>query len=161
MRRFFLLTPLLLLAACAGAPSDPLSGDAAHVHGVQAVDMSGQTHVMDEVLNGQRGAVLVFWQEWCSSCLEEAPLVERESQQRGSDYAFYGVVSGKKDAQAEDRLEWSVQQLNLSYPQLRDVDGSISSRYAVSSTPTILVFNAAGELTYRGAHLPADWSGLK
>lgn len=157
MRTLLLVCALAAVAACAGPTAQVSTGDAGHARDVQAVDMDGQLHRVDEAFTAQRGAVLVFWQEWCASCIQEAPAVQRNSQALADSYAFYGVVSGPKDGAAEARLRSLVDELKLSYPQLRDVDGSLSQRYSVSSTPTILVFGADGQLEYRGSHLPADW----
>lgn len=171
MHRFLVAVSLLVvfaLPACSGAPTtsnDSSSGGAsrsAKVNGLGLMgeSLEGERCDLDRVMASGEWVTLVFWQDWCSSCLAEAPHVQAASQTYRNRIAFYGVVSGADQTEGDFGLHKTVRELGLTYPQVRDRNGSWSARFNVSSTPTILVFSPDGALRYRGDHLPKNWNEL-
>jgi hypothetical protein len=86
--------------------------------------------------------------------------VQAASETYAGTVSFYGVVSGADQSVSDIRLRGVIQDLGLTYPQIRDRDGSWSRRFRVSSTPTIVVFSPDGTQRFRGNHLPPDWGSL-
>ena len=123
---------------------------------MQFVDDAGQSHA----LNG-KAATFVFWQPWCGSCREEAPATVAASIALAASMSFYGVVSGPAGSVDEDLYTKSIAELGLSYPQIRDKDLALAKRFAVTKTPTIIVVNAAGQLRFKGSHMPENLASIK
>ena len=144
---------LLLAASC--ATPDAAAAPSNH-RGMQFVDDAGQSHE----LNG-KAATFVFWQPWCAACREEAPAAVAASADLADSMAFYGVVSGPDGSVDEDLYEKSIEELGLSYPQIRDKDVSLAKRFQVTKTPTIVVIDAAGQLRFKGSHLPENLAAMK
>jgi len=163
MQRFLpalLVLFLPLLVACSAAPTAAETQVAVDGRGLMGVDIDGVQQNLDHEFTQGKWVTLVFWQDWCSSCLAEAPHVQADSRVYGSRVSFYGVVSGADLTEHDMGLRTKIRELGLTYPQIRDRNGAWSGRFRVSSTPTILVFSPDGNLRYRGNHLPEDWLGL-
>lgn len=150
--RAALIACLLLPAGCA-TPTTSLAVDHADL---QFVDRDGKRHGLDG-----KPAAFIFWQPWCSACREEAPAAVAASADLDGAVAFYGVVSGPDGAVDEDLVDKSIDELGLSYPQVRDKDLQLAERFGVDSTPMIVVLDGAGKLRFRGKHLPHDWSTIR
>lgn len=73
-----------------------------------------------------------FWASWCAPCREEAPMIERLwPEYRARGYAFVGVniLDAERDARAfADEFE-------LTFPLVRDVEGTVYLDYGVYGLP--------------------------
>lgn len=79
-----------------------------------------------------RPVFLYFWASWCTPCRTEAPTIQRlwpEYEARG--YAFLGVNILDQDADARAFMR----DFNLSFPMVRDTDGSVYLQYGVYGMP--------------------------
>ena len=146
-----LLLALSPLSACSSAPSQDSS-----IQALQSVDIDGGSVQLQNAFGQGKYVTLVFWQHWCEPCLEEAPHVQADSLTYRDQVSFFGVVSGPDQSDNDRELQFTIQQLGLTYPQVRDRDGSWSRTLSVSSTPTVLVFSPQGEQVFRGHELP-NW----
>jgi thiol-disulfide isomerase/thioredoxin len=144
-----------LVTSCAGAGGEPVLAPINHA-GTQFVDVDGTSHTVSG-----KAATFVFWQPWCAACREEAPLAVAASAELADTMSFYGVVSGPDGAVDEDLFEKSIDELGLSYPQIRDKDLALAKRFEVTKTPTIIVIDAAGQLRFKGSHMPENLAALR
>ncbi|MFT4516099.1 MAG: thiol-disulfide isomerase/thioredoxin [Planctomycetota bacterium] len=145
----------VLLAASCASPGDVAPAPSNHT-GLQFVDDSGTSHVL-----GGRAATFVFWQPWCAACREEAPTAVAASVELADSMSFYGVVSGPDGSVDEDLYLKSIDELGLSYPQIRDKDLALTKRFSVTKTPTIIVIDSAGQLRFKGSHMPENLASMK
>ncbi|MFN3244024.1 MAG: peroxiredoxin family protein [Planctomycetota bacterium] len=153
-RRWLLAMALTsLIAACAG-PGSATAPDVDH-RGATFVDVDGVTHRLEQP------TVFVFWQPWCKACREEAPEAVAASVELGGEMAFVGVVSGPDEAVDGALFDQSVDELGLTYPQVRDRDLALTRRFDVRSTPMVVMVGGDGRVRYRGSNLPRDWSQLR
>jgi cytochrome c biogenesis protein CcmG/thiol:disulfide interchange protein DsbE len=87
--------------------------------------------VTSEELTGHP-VVVNFWASWCIPCREEAPLLERTWRRyRDDGVIFLGV--NIKDARADARA--FIEDLGVTYPNVRDVDQTLARQFGVVGLP--------------------------
>ena len=93
-------------------------------------------------------AVVNFWASWCGPCRQEAPIFERLSQEYGErGVQFIGVNIQDAEADAEAYLR----EYDITYPNGRDDNGSISIDYGVIGIPVTFFINKDGVVQRRWA----------
>ena len=126
-------------------------GDAAPDFQLTKMDGSAVT------LGDLRGepAVLVFWTAWCPACKEEALHVN----ELAAKYGPRGVrVLGVNIMDSTARAEGGIKEFGIRYPVARDPDASVTRRYRVAGTPTIIFLDRGGVVRYFGNALPSDYA---
>lgn len=102
-----------------------------------------------------RPVVLIFWTAWCPVCKEEAPHFNELSAQ----YEPKGVsVLGINIQDSVARTEGGIRDFGIRYAVARDPDASVTRRYNVTGTPTIILLDGDGVVQYFGNELPADFN---
>jgi cytochrome c biogenesis protein CcmG, thiol:disulfide interchange protein DsbE len=111
-------------------------------------ELSGSRRVSLATYRGQV-VVLNFWASWCGPCRTEAPLLERWQRRMRAQRA---TVVGVDVLDVADDARKFVDQYGLSYPQLRDGDGSQLRRFGVVGYPETVVLDRRGRIaaTSRG-----------
>lgn len=87
--------------------------------------------------------VLNYWASWCDPCRSEAPLLQRWQQRiekRGGTILGIDVLDVTGDARA------FVRKYNLTYPMLRDGDGSSQTAYGILAYPESFVIGRNGRI---------------
>jgi cytochrome c biogenesis protein CcmG, thiol:disulfide interchange protein DsbE len=92
-----------------------------------------------------RGKVVVlnFWASWCEPCQVEAPLLERaQSRLERHDATVLGVtyLDASPDSQS------FVRRYHLTYPNLRDNDGSFAHSYGTDQLPESFIIDRYGRI---------------
>lgn len=140
-------------AAANNAPSNRIGtkvGDTAPDFQLAGLD-GAQLKLAD--LHGQP-AVLIFWTAWCPVCKEEAP----HFNQLAATYEPQGVrVVGINIQDSPARTEGGVKEFGIKYRIVRDADASVTRRYKVAGTPTIIFLDRNGVVRYFGNELPSDY----
>lgn len=105
------------------------SGSAAPSFELPLLDGSGT--LSDEDLRG-KAVVVNFWASWCIPCREEAPLLERTWRAyRDRGVVFLGV--NIKDAESDARR--FVDEFDMTYPNVRDLDQGLTRQFGVKGLP--------------------------
>jgi cytochrome c biogenesis protein CcmG/thiol:disulfide interchange protein DsbE len=99
----------------------------------------------DVKLSSYRGKVVVlnFWASWCTPCRTETPLLQRwhkRMSDRGGTVVGVDVLDVESDARA------FVREFELTYPQLRDGDGSYLGTFDVVQYPETIVLDRRGRI---------------
>jgi len=96
-------------------------------------------------LAGYRGkyVVLNFWASWCEPCRAEAPLLER-AQRRLAQHA--GTVLGVTYLDLSSDAQAFVRRYGLTYPEVRDTDGSFGHAYGTNQLPETFVIDRQGHI---------------
>jgi cytochrome c biogenesis protein CcmG, thiol:disulfide interchange protein DsbE len=87
--------------------------------------------------------VLNYWASWCDPCRAEAPLLERWQQRiqsKGGTVLGVDVLDVAGDARA------FVNKYGLTYPILRDGDGSSQTAYGILAYPESFVIGRDGRI---------------
>jgi cytochrome c biogenesis protein CcmG/thiol:disulfide interchange protein DsbE len=92
-----------------------------------------------------RGQVVVlnYWASWCEPCRDESPLLEswhRQIVKRGGTVVGIDVLDVTSDA--NDFID----EFDLTYPQLRDKDGSTQEDFGVVGYPYTFVIDREGRV---------------
>jgi cytochrome c biogenesis protein CcmG/thiol:disulfide interchange protein DsbE len=92
-----------------------------------------------------RGKVVVMnvWASWCEPCQVEAPLLARAQPQLARHNAT--VLGITYEDNSPDSLKF-VRQYHLSYPNLRDADGSFARGYGTNVIPESFLIDRRGKV---------------
>jgi cytochrome c biogenesis protein CcmG, thiol:disulfide interchange protein DsbE len=92
-----------------------------------------------------RWVLVNFWASWCVPCRQEAPTLERfQRQHGGADFTVLGIDSRDLSGDGRD----FVRKYGLSYPQLRDGDGSTAHDYGTTGVPENFLIDPRGKLRW-------------
>lgn len=90
-----------------------------------------------------RWVLVNFWASWCLPCREEAPALERFQRQHGGPrFTVLGIDS--RDLTSDGRA--FVREYGLTYPQLRDGDGSAADDYGTTGVPENFLIDPQGKV---------------
>lgn len=88
-----------------------------------------------------RWVLVNFWASWCEPCRDEAPELERFQQRHGgADFTVLGIDS--RDLSGDGRA--FVESYGLTYPQLRDGDGSAAGDWGTTGVPENFLVDPKG-----------------
>jgi cytochrome c biogenesis protein CcmG, thiol:disulfide interchange protein DsbE len=91
-----------------------------------------------------RWVLLNFWASWCAPCRSEAPALETFQRQHSPE--GFTVLGINLDDTSEDAIAF-VRRYGLTYPQLRDGDGSDRrDAYGMTGFPESFLVDPAGKL---------------
>jgi len=99
-------------------------------------------------LSDLRGHIVVvnFWATWCPPCRSEVPALQAAYQKYQSQNLILLGVDLKEDAAT---IQQFIAPYGVTYPIVRDADGSVAAQYQVAGIPTTLVVDANGVIRAR------------
>lgn len=90
-----------------------------------------------------RWVLVNFWASWCIPCREEAPALERFQRQHGGPrFTVLGIDSRDLTSDGRD----FVREYGLTYPQLRDGDGSAADDFGTTGVPENFLIDPQGKV---------------
>ena len=90
-----------------------------------------------------RWVLVNFWASWCVPCREEAPTLE-SFQRRHADGGFTVLGIDSRDLSGDGRA--FVRRFGLTYPQLRDGDGSSAHDFGTTGVPENFLIDPRGRV---------------
>jgi cytochrome c biogenesis protein CcmG, thiol:disulfide interchange protein DsbE len=111
-------------------------------HVSQALPVLDRLRAQRAAISHWRGGVIVvnFWASWCTTCDAEEPLLERT--QRALQAGHKGTVLGITYKDVSSYSLSAIERYGLSFPNLRDADGSFAAAYGTAQLPETFVLNS-------------------
>jgi cytochrome c biogenesis protein CcmG/thiol:disulfide interchange protein DsbE len=91
-----------------------------------------------------RVVVLNYWASWCDPCREESPLLQRWHERISRDGT--GTVLGVDVLDVTDDAKDFIAEYDLTYPMLKDADGSTQKEFGVVGYPETFVIDREGDI---------------
>jgi cytochrome c biogenesis protein CcmG, thiol:disulfide interchange protein DsbE len=97
-----------------------------------------------------RGRVVVinFWASWCTTCDEDAALLEAAWQNYQANSADQMIFLGVAYMDTEAAAQAFLAEYGVTYPNGPDLRGEISKIYQVNSVPETFILDSEGTLRY-------------
>ncbi len=143
------LVGLLVYGVTARSASRTLDERVAHDERPAAPDATRALPLLDGrgagTLAAYRGKVVVlnFWASWCEPCQVEAPLLQRAQAKLARANA---TVLGVTYLDASPDSHSFVRRYRLTYPNLRDNNGTFSHSYGTDQLPESFVIDRHGRV---------------
>jgi cytochrome c biogenesis protein CcmG/thiol:disulfide interchange protein DsbE len=140
------LIALLAYGVASESPDKSVTGDPAPEISLPPLEGGPEKSLAD-----WRGQVVVlnYWASWCEPCRDESPLLERwhrKISKRNATVLGVDVLDVTSDAQH------FIAKYGLTYPHLRDKDGSTQDELGIVAYPETFVIDREGRIaaTARG-----------
>jgi len=85
--------------------------------------------------------IIHFWATSCPACKLEAPNIETVSKE-------YEVLSIAVNSGSDEKVKAYMQEHELSFKVLNDVDGAWATEFKIEVYPTTFIYDAKGELRF-------------
>jgi len=114
-------------------------------------DSNKKTIVMDNFKN--KVTVVNFWATWCPPCVEEIPSLNRLRQKmKGKPFELISI----NYAESSQTIDNFLKKINVEFPVLLDIDGSVSTKWNVVAFPSTFVIGPDGKIHY-GINAAIRW----
>lgn len=108
---------------------------------MNAIDKNGVQHSLRELCTGKKYVIIDFWASWCGPCRRSIPaLKEFYAKYAPKGVEIVGVSIDKREADWQKALE----QEQLPWPNILDVEYVNGTKFYVKSIPTMLVVDGNG-----------------
>lgn len=97
---------------------------------------------------GKPGAVW-FFAGWCGECLPVGRTLDAAQRQLGTRVSIVGISADPSDSISQLR-SFRTHDGNPSFPFVWNSSGSLGQQYRVSALDTTLIYDARGNIVYRG-----------
>lgn len=113
-------------------------------HGGETVQLSD--------LTDDRPAVLLFFDTWCTTCIEAQPSLNETAERYGDAVAFIAVAS----ASDQEDIAAYARDHELPYAAVLDADGSLAQSFAVDEAPFTVLLGQGNRLVRGWSYYPED-----
>src|SRR5699024_1381412 len=98
-------------------------------------------------LSDYRGkrVILNFWATWCPPCREEIPDFQKLYSNKDVVILAVNMTDTEKSDEDVDKF---VDNYEMTFPVLMDIDGEISSKYEVQAYPTSYMIDSDGHIQF-------------
>jgi len=147
MRRIFILTALLgsflfIISCNQGTKESSADTDSSIAKNFSLDSLIEDKEVSLEDFKG-KAVVLNFWATWCGPCREEMPLLEKSwNKYKDKGVVFLGIDVMDDKGEAAEFIEST----GITYPNLYDPSGKVSSKYKVIALPATFFIDKEGTI---------------
>lgn len=115
-------------------------------------DVKGKACKLSDYVGKGKVVLIDFWASWCPPCRKETPkLVELYKQYKGKGFEIVGISLDSK----QDAWEKGIKDLNITWPQLSDLQGwknAGAAIYSVNSIPHTILVDKDGTIIAKNIH---------
>ncbi len=106
-------------------------------------------------LVGKKPVFLVFWATWCPNCKAEIPHINEMAEEFGpKGMTFIGINVGVNDS--EKKVRRYAEKYKMHYPLYFDEGSTLTKKFKVAGTPTVIIVDKSGIVRYRDVAPPVD-----
>ncbi len=110
--------------------------------------VSGGEVNLTALLQGKKGAVVVFWSGVCSHCVRYDGYLNSFADR----HANLGLaVVAARSGETPDQIRHTIAERGLRFPIVHDAGGRVARRWSTEQTPRAFLVDSGGVLLYRGA----------
>lgn len=92
-----------------------------------------------------------FWATWCTSCIEEIPLLHKlKESKNANDYHFIAISAGD----TKKKIKKFIKRYKYNYEILLDKDNSISKSWGIEALPVTIILDKDRKTIYQGIRPP-------
>lgn len=103
-----------------------------------------------EQLNKKK-VLINFWASWCTSCIEEIPLLHNlKKSKKAKEYNFIAISAGD----TKKKIKKFVKRYKYNYNILMDKDSSLSKSWGIGALPVTIILDTNGKIIYEGIRPP-------
>jgi len=95
-----------------------------------------------------------FWATWCEPCITEMPSMQQLRDRLAAE-GFEVLAVNYQEGPA--RISTFMQKMNLSFPVVRDTDGSVARQWGARVFPASYLIDRSGHIRYAISG-DADWT---
>jgi peroxiredoxin len=110
-------------------------------------EVGGGDHTLGALMEGKKGAVVVFWSGVCSHCVRYDSWLNR-FRTHHQDLALAVVAS--RYSETRDQILKTMRDRGIRFPILHDADSSVARQWLAVNTPRAFLLDAGANLLYRG-----------
>ena len=109
------------------------------------LDINGKGYQYNQVLEGKKRMLIIFWASWCVPCRKEIPALKEFYKEYNEDISMVSLsidndYSNWKKAVDQEQMPW----LNLS--GLPKNKNAISQAYNIKAVPTLILLDEKGKI---------------
>lgn len=138
--------------AATALEAGPKPGFAAPAFELTSLD--GQTYQFGGARD--KPVLINFWASWCEPCHQEAPDLQRIYEQYAGKLDIYAINVTSLDTERGARE--FMNEYELTFPALLDLDGAVASSYRVNGYPVTYLVDSSGVVAdaYFGMIIPGN-----
>lgn len=118
--------------------------------------LMGQPVNLQQLLEGKRGAVVIFWSCVCSHCVHYDEYLNQFAA-RHPELALVAIAS--RQGESLEQIRAVAAERKLQFPILYDAGGEVALRWYTQQTPRAFLLDGQRVLRYRGAIDNFKYSG--
>jgi cytochrome c biogenesis protein CcmG/thiol:disulfide interchange protein DsbE len=141
-----LLSLVILSISCEREKKEEVSAlesDRTYAKDFSLFSLDGNKKIELKDFKGSKPLVINFWASWCAPCRQEMPFFEKVwNKYKDKGVIFIGIDVLDEEKNAKEFLNL----LGISYVNLKDPSGEVSSTYGVVGLPTTFFIDKEGRI---------------
>lgn len=101
--------------------------------------------------NSGKKTLINFWASWCTSCVEEIPILHGlKNDPKAKNYRFLAISAGD----SKKKIKKFIKRYKFNYTILMDKSRNISKSWGVDALPVTIILDKLGKVIYADIRPP-------